>query len=73
MSKKERVALVTVIIEAALAGLWWYLASYGMAIVLSENRFRFSARCVSPCRQNATRSVASCATSARPAGHRHCG
>ncbi|MCF6116402.1 hypothetical protein L2449_05645 [Mesorhizobium muleiense] len=31
MSKKERVALVTVIIEAALAGFWWYLASYGMA------------------------------------------
>ncbi|SJM35755.1 hypothetical protein [Mesorhizobium delmotii] len=27
MSKKERVVLVTVIIEAALAGLWWYLAS----------------------------------------------
>ncbi|TIT01216.1 MAG: hypothetical protein E5W72_21830 [Mesorhizobium sp.] len=31
MSKKERVILVTVIVEAALAGLWWYLASYGMA------------------------------------------
>ncbi|WP_287121625.1 hypothetical protein [Mesorhizobium sp.] len=31
MSKKERVFLVTVIIEAALAGLWWCLASYGMA------------------------------------------
>ncbi|TWI29848.1 hypothetical protein IQ26_04965 [Mesorhizobium tianshanense] len=23
--------LVTVIVEAALAGFWWYLASYGMA------------------------------------------
>ncbi|AZO00356.1 hypothetical protein EJ066_26305 [Mesorhizobium sp. M9A.F.Ca.ET.002.03.1.2] len=31
MSKKERVIFVTVILEAALAGLWWYLASYGMA------------------------------------------
>jgi hypothetical protein len=31
MSRKERVILVTVIVEAALAGLWWYLASYGMA------------------------------------------
>ncbi|TIO09282.1 hypothetical protein [Mesorhizobium sp.] len=31
MSKRERVILVTVILEAALAGLWWYLASSGMA------------------------------------------
>ncbi|GLS38431.1 hypothetical protein GCM10010869_40260 [Mesorhizobium tianshanense] len=31
MSRKERVILVTVIVEAALAGFWWYLASYGMA------------------------------------------
>jgi hypothetical protein len=31
MSKKARLILVMVIIEAALAGIWWYLASYGMA------------------------------------------
>jgi len=31
MSKKARLILVMVIIEAALAGLWWYLARYGMA------------------------------------------
>lgn len=31
MSSKERLILATVIVEAALAGLWWYLASYGMA------------------------------------------
>ncbi|MER8827032.1 hypothetical protein NKH73_13530 [Mesorhizobium sp. M0938] len=31
MSKKERLILAMVIVEAALAGLWWYLASYGMA------------------------------------------
>lgn len=31
MSMKERLILAMVIIEAALAGLWWYLASYGMA------------------------------------------
>ncbi|WP_192180938.1 hypothetical protein [Mesorhizobium amorphae] len=31
MSKKARLILVLVIIEAALAGLWWYLARYGMA------------------------------------------
>ncbi|UVC18687.1 hypothetical protein [Mesorhizobium onobrychidis] len=30
MSKKERLILAVVIVEAALAGLWWYLASYGM-------------------------------------------
>ncbi|MFK0687422.1 hypothetical protein ACFX5Q_04310 [Mesorhizobium sp. IMUNJ 23033] len=30
MSKKARLILVLVIIEAALAGLWWYLARYGM-------------------------------------------
>ncbi|CAN7498285.1 hypothetical protein [Mesorhizobium sp. LjNodule214] len=31
MSKKARLVLVLVIIEAALAGLWLYLARYGMA------------------------------------------
>ncbi|RVD48247.1 hypothetical protein EN783_35265, partial [Mesorhizobium sp. M2D.F.Ca.ET.140.01.1.1] len=31
MSKKARVILVAVIIEAALAGIWWWLARYGMA------------------------------------------
>ena len=31
MSKKARLILVMFIIEAALAGLWWYLARYGMA------------------------------------------
>ncbi len=31
MSKKARLILVMVIIEAGLAGLWWYLARYGMA------------------------------------------
>lgn len=30
MSKKARLILVMVIIEAGLAGLWWYLARYGM-------------------------------------------
>jgi hypothetical protein len=30
MSKKERLILAVVIVEAALAALWWYLASYGM-------------------------------------------
>jgi len=31
MSKKTRLVLTMVIIEAALAGIWWYLARYGMA------------------------------------------
>ncbi|MER9326274.1 hypothetical protein [Mesorhizobium sp. M0488] len=31
MSKKARLVLVMVVIEAALAGIWWYLARYGMA------------------------------------------
>lgn len=31
MSKKVRLILAMVIIEGALAGLWWYLARYGMA------------------------------------------
>ncbi|WP_029935596.1 hypothetical protein [Sphingomonas sp. UNC305MFCol5.2] len=30
MSRKARLILVMVIIEAGLAGLWWYLARYGM-------------------------------------------
>ncbi|MES0129945.1 hypothetical protein [Mesorhizobium sp. M0029] len=30
MSKKARLILTMVIIEGALAGLWWYLARYGM-------------------------------------------
>ena len=31
MSKKARLVIVLVVIEAALAGLWWCLARYGMA------------------------------------------
>ncbi len=31
MSKKARPILVMVIIEAVLAGIWWYLARFGMA------------------------------------------
>ena len=31
MSRKARVLIVLVIIEAFLAGIWWYLARYGMA------------------------------------------
>ncbi|ANT52436.1 hypothetical protein [Mesorhizobium amorphae] len=31
MSRKARVLIMLVIIEAALAGLWWYLARYGLA------------------------------------------
>lgn len=31
MSKKARVILAMIIIEAFLAGIWWYLARYGMA------------------------------------------
>ena len=31
MSKKTRLILAMVIIEGVLAGIWWYLASYGMA------------------------------------------
>lgn len=31
MSKKARVILVAVIIEAVLAGIWLYLARFGMA------------------------------------------
>ncbi|MBZ9743307.1 MULTISPECIES: hypothetical protein [unclassified Mesorhizobium] len=31
MSKKARVILVMVIVEAALAGIWLWLARYGMA------------------------------------------
>lgn len=31
MSKKARLILVMVIIEAVLAGTWWYLARFGMA------------------------------------------
>jgi len=30
MSKKARLILVLAIIEASLAGLWWYLARYGI-------------------------------------------
>jgi hypothetical protein len=30
MSNKARTILVMVIIEAGLAGIWWYLARYGM-------------------------------------------
>ena len=30
MSRKARTILVMVIIEAGLAGIWWYLARYGM-------------------------------------------
>ncbi|SDA45836.1 hypothetical protein [Mesorhizobium qingshengii] len=31
MSKKARLILVMVVIEAVLAGIWWYLARFGMA------------------------------------------
>jgi hypothetical protein len=31
MSKKARLILVMVIIEAVLGGTWWYLARFGMA------------------------------------------
>jgi hypothetical protein len=31
MSKKVRVSLAAVVIEAVLAGIWWYLARYGLA------------------------------------------
>ena len=31
MSKKMRLVLALVILEAALAGLWWYLARFGAA------------------------------------------
>ncbi|WP_217569246.1 hypothetical protein [Mesorhizobium sp. GbtcB19] len=31
MSKKARVILTAVIIEATLAGIWWYLARYGLS------------------------------------------
>lgn len=31
MSKKVRVVLAAVIIEAMLAGIWWYLARYGLS------------------------------------------
>ncbi|TIW87042.1 hypothetical protein [Mesorhizobium sp.] len=31
MSKKARLILAMVVIEAFLAGIWWYLARYGMA------------------------------------------
>ncbi|MBZ9675955.1 hypothetical protein [Mesorhizobium sp. ES1-1] len=31
MNKKARLILVMVIIEAVLAGIWWYLARFGMA------------------------------------------
>ncbi|WP_095202266.1 hypothetical protein [Mesorhizobium carmichaelinearum] len=31
MSRKARLLIVFVVIEAALAGIWWYLARYGMA------------------------------------------
>ena len=31
MSKKARLILAMVIIEGALAGIWWYLARYGAA------------------------------------------
>lgn len=30
MSRKVRLVLVLVIVEAALAGLWWYLARFGL-------------------------------------------
>lgn len=30
MSRKMRLLLVLVVIEAALAGLWWYLARFGL-------------------------------------------
>ncbi|QKC83183.1 hypothetical protein [Mesorhizobium sp. NZP2077] len=31
MSRKARVLILMVIIEAFLAGIWWYLARYGVA------------------------------------------
>ncbi|QND63970.1 hypothetical protein HB777_08650 [Mesorhizobium loti] len=31
MSKKARLILAMIIIEVFLAGIWWYLARYGMA------------------------------------------
>ncbi|RVA20824.1 hypothetical protein EN933_40675 [Mesorhizobium sp. M7A.F.Ca.US.001.01.1.1] len=31
MSKKARLILTMVVIEAFLAGIWWYLARFGMA------------------------------------------
>ena len=31
MSKKARLILAMVVIEAVLAGIWWYLARFGMA------------------------------------------
>lgn len=31
MSKKTRVILAAVVVEAFLAGIWWYLARYGLA------------------------------------------
>ena len=31
MSRKARVLILMIIIEAFLAGIWWYLARYGMA------------------------------------------
>ena len=31
MGYKARVLMMVVVIEAALAGIWWYLARYGMA------------------------------------------
>ncbi|MFC3323952.1 hypothetical protein [Mesorhizobium cantuariense] len=31
MSKKARLILAMVVIEAFLAGIWWYLARHGMA------------------------------------------
>ncbi|WP_136620216.1 MULTISPECIES: hypothetical protein [Mesorhizobium] len=31
MSKKARLILAMVVIEVFLAGIWWYLARYGMA------------------------------------------
>lgn len=31
MSRKARLLIVFVIVEAFLAGIWWYLARYGMA------------------------------------------
>ena len=30
MSRKARVLIMVVIIEAFLAGIWWYLARYGL-------------------------------------------
>ena len=30
MSRKLRLVVVFIVIEAGLAGLWWYLARYGM-------------------------------------------